>query len=133
MNEVRSAHLGHATSTAGVLGFVLCTCPPGHTIIVKEFHAWNGQTVNNTLLWTTRPAPPNQVDLPLHNNNTHAPSTIDRWDGWVVLEEGMQLVVFVGQPNISVWASGTLLIGVASLGLLFSTQALPAGTQPTIP
>jgi hypothetical protein len=109
----RTAVLGVWTSATGSLIAALIVCPAGQTLILKSLLVYNGAGVTaNPAVWVdTGPGQPTVHIV----QAAVATNTTEQWNGWVALEPGHRLVANTDQPNTTVWASGTVLMGTATL------------------
>lgn len=81
-------------------------CPVGHLTIFKSIY----------ILAATGPAQV-QVSAQDQVNGTYLQLVLQeitaltptRWEGWLILEEGDQLVGYADRGDVRFWASGTLL------------------------
>jgi hypothetical protein len=84
------------------------------TIIVKSIVIWNADSAPHEAgAWID--APTEAVGLYLLFANSLAVLTPLQWQGWVVLDPGARINALLAGSAMAVWASGTILEGLATI------------------
>lgn len=89
---------------------VRATVPAGETWIVKSVLAQNWGGASGSLQIGCSD-PTNSVGV-YFVNQTLAAGAIAEWEGWVVLKPGDQVFTVLSASSVSMWVSGTRLLGV---------------------
>lgn len=106
MVVTRTAKLGTHTSTGTREQYTLFICPAGYRTIFKTLYsiAVTGPAAVQAMVYDQVTS--TLVHVVLETIEALTPLA---WEGWVILEEGDQLVVYADRPDVRFWASGTLL------------------------
>jgi hypothetical protein len=86
---------------------ILYTCPEGEVALFKSCgFAQPGATATDFSAWVGAGDGSAAITF---RTGTLESNKFDWWEGWIVLEPGDQIAVYVNQPGLQVWASGALL------------------------